>query len=1101
MASALLPGTRVECVEAVRQWQWIVTEGQEAWAVLRGFVHHYDASTDQWSALARGVGRGAAREVWLDGDFVWAAFDSALCFAPRGSEQWLCFGVEDGLPVPAGPLVFDQDFVWAATRGGVARFDRYIEEWVVFDRAGYALPSDTATAVLREGEYLWVATHLGVGRLDTGLEQWEGFPEVSRHAYYDARGIAGSLWFMWPGGVTAYRTQQGVFEEMGAIEGLEGAIVDHEIVGSELWLVTEDGLLVCDPEAGVCTSFPEQGYLQGAVVRDVSATGGVVWLATDRGVYRYWPDADPSRGEERWERYTQSQGLTSSGYSRIHAGAGVVFAVNAQGDLDYFVSDRWRTREATVGAGGGVGWIRLDEEGLSIIGPGSSRASLTGSATRLEQWGWDNRETWREGRTRAQLTVVERVGAERSASCYYDNTDLAHERYGARWRADDDALRELGFGWIQPGGPPHTLAAPPEARAGYGRVEVGPRTERLGRSLLAVDGWRGRLTARYGEQVFSGSGSLYRLSHRDLVPGTVEVRLDGEVLPTTDYTLDHTTGTLLLTFSGSELVDETTLLAVSYQYRTTEEPDAGGASVSLGPSDHTAASAGVATWWDRGRWQRLGEVGGELRTSTVVIRPRVGFGREGMGAGLDALARWRAIRVEARRDWFDRDLRRLGVRSSLADTVLESSSAALRVDPRWWMLLSVGGRRDRGIDGIVREGWAQAEVTRPGVPGVRLKGLRRELAAAEGGDVRKFEGFLSWEVPASVARRLGLRKLSTKARVTRGKARGWGREGRDLEGDFVHVVASPARSLFADGVLRQASEQSRTDHRTIERSTRVRGSARSSGLLPGLTLRGEVAATVAEDSFVVAGERRVVASSLREFYGRAAPGAWWPRLSFFDADLSFSTTRQDSFHDLAGGTTRWDLILGRAGAPDATLEGRLLQGRLYLRPLKGEELVLSARRSRTAGVRQSTLSLRSVYDPAASLRFTGETSVRRDEEYPDRRETDRYWSWKLQAEGRRGQKGLARLTLSGERHGWDGKVRTELRPAALLEVWGHVLEVRGEAGVVYPCGTDAGEVEYWQSVRGDAALGPNLACRLTLTASESGGAWSGRGEARVTVQM
>jgi hypothetical protein len=1097
----LLPATDAWSSSS-RRMQWIVSEGEDVFAVLAGSVNHYDASTDQWSALARGVGRGPAREVWLDGDFVWVAFDSSLCFAPRGSEQWVCFGNDDGLPVPAGPLAFDQDFVWAATRGGVARFDRYLEEWVVFDRASYGLPSDTITAVVLEGEYLWVATPRGVGRLDTGLERWEGFPEVGREAYFDALGVAGSIWFMWPGGATVYRTQVGAFEEVGPAEGLDGVISDHEQVGGELWLVTQRGLLVCDPEAGVCTSFAEQGYLRGATVRDVSAGGDVVWLATDNGVFRYWPAADPSRGEERWQHYTQSQGLSSLRYVRIHAGAGGVFAVTEQGDADHFVEDRWRTREAGVAGGGGVGWIRLDEEGLRVVGPGSAQASLTGTATRLEHLTWEDGERWRDGRGRAQLTLVERVGVNRSASCYYDNTDLAHERYGLLWRADDDVLREAGFGWIQPGGPPHAVAEPPETRAGYARLELGPRTERLGRSLLSVNGWRGRLTARFGEDVFSGSGSLYRLSHRDLVPGTAEVRMDGVPLAATDYTLDHTTGTLLLTYSGSELVDETTVLAVSYQYRTSEEPDAGGGSMSFGPSDHTVGSVGVTTWWEDGRWQRLGEVGGEFRTSAVVIRPRVGFGTNGMGAGFDGLARWKAFRLEARRDWFEQDLMRLGMRSSLADTVLESSSAALRIDPRWWIPLSVGGRRDRGTDGIVREGWVQAELKRPGIPGIRLKGLSRELAATEGGDVRKVEGFLSWEVPEPVARRLGLRKLGAKARVTRGRVGGWGREDRNLNGDFVHVVASPLRSLFVDGVLRQAVEDSRTDDRTIERSTRVRGSARSSGLVPGVTLQAEATATVVEDSFAVAGDRQAVATALQEFYGRAAPGAWWSAAAFVDADFSFSSTRQDSFRRLPSGTSRWDLVIGRAGDPDVTAKSRLLQGRLYLRPVRVQEIVLSARRSSSTLLRQSTLSVRTVYDPAASFRLTAEASLRLDEECPECRETDRYVSWKLQAEGRRGQRGLARLTLSGEQHRWDGETRTEFRPAAVLELWGDVLEVRGEAGVVCAWGTEAGETEYWQSMRADISLGANLASRISMTVRESGGgAWGGRGEARITLQL
>ncbi len=1110
-ALALVFPRSVVSADLSRRHQWIVTEDEQAWVVLGGSVQHYDASTDQWSVLARGVGYGAAREIWLDGDFIWVALDSALCFAPQGSEQWLCFGPREGLPAPVGPLVFDQDFVWAATNAGIARFDRYIEEWVLYGRQDDGLPSDTVTATLAEGEYLWAGTRRGLGRLDMGLERWEGYREVGEREYHDARDIARGLWFFHEDGATVYRTETGAFEDLGPADGLDSRVLDHESFGAELWLVTSGGVLQCDPEAGVCTPFAEAGYLRNAVVRDISSASGRIWLATDEGVYRYWPGADASQGQERWKAYTASQGLSSLSYVRIHADAGVVYALSQEGRLDYLIEadDRWRLRHVEKGVGGGAAWIQLNEEGLRLLGPGPATTTLSGTVSRLEEYEWEREEgddSWSRGGTnRAELTLIQRVGSERSLASFYDNTDRAHVRYGAKWRGlDRDVFRELGFGWMQVQGMPNSLAGPPESRTGYVELQYGPQTDRLGRSMVALHGWRGRLTARHGETVFRGSGNSYRLDHRDLVPGTVEVRLDDELLGPADYTLDQSTGTLLLTFSGSELVDETSQIAVSYQYRVAEaqtKSDAGGASLVVAPSDLVTGTMGVTSWWERGQWRKVAEFGSELRTSAVVFRPRLGISDGRYGARIEALGRWKWLRLHGVEDWVEKGFARLRAPSSLADTVTERTSVAVRAEPAWWIPLEIGHRRDRAVAGDVESGWGTIELKHPQGPGLQLKALKRQVRAEDGGEIAKAEGFLSWEVPPGLLRRLRLRKLTARARMTRGRLEGWERDDRAVGGEFVQLVVSPARPLFLDGVLRQATEKARRDNLLLERSTRLRGSVRSAGLPSGVTFRADLSGTVAEDSFTVAGKRCVFSTSAHEFYGRAAPGSWWSSLSFFDVDFSYSITRQDSLISLGRNETRWDVLFAGAGNPDASLEGRLSQARLYVRPLRTQEIVLSARRTRSGASRQSVVLLRSIWDPAASYRLTAESSLRLDEAYPGLRETDRYLLWKIQAEGRHGQRGLARATLSGERHTWGNHGRSQVRPALLLEMWGEVLEIRSEIGCVYSWGTDAGDVEYWQSVRADVELGSNLACRLVVSVREYEAGWSGNGEARIVLQL
>ena len=149
----------------------------------------------------------------------------------------------------------------------------------------------------------------------------------------------------------------------------------------------------------------------------------------------------------------------------------------------------------------------------------------------------------------------------------------------------------------------------------------------------------------------------------------------------------------------------------------------------------------------------------------------------------------------------------------------------------------------------------------------------------------------------------------------------------------------------------------------------------------------------------------------------------------------------------------------------------------------------------------ATVSARSVYDPASPLTLTVEGGTRVQREPPLWEDTGRYSWWKLRVEGRRGQRGLGRLTVAGETRTSDGDSRSELRPSIMVERWGETLEIRAEAGVVYPWGTSAGDLEYWQSLRGDLGLGANLACRVVVSMREGGGEWSGRGEARVTVQL
>ncbi len=1092
--------------QLLRRTHCVVSEGEEAWLVLGGQIHHYDASNDQWTVLGRGLATGSARELWLDGEFLWATVDSGVCYAPRGSEQWVCFGKESGLMGALGPLVFAQDYVWGATERGIARFDRYIEEWILYGRAEYGLPSDSVTALLLDGSYLWAATRGGIGRLDTGLEQWEGFPEVSMGGYHDAVGVGGRLWFLWESGATVHNTQSRVFEELGRAEGLGAGVLVHEEVGSELWLLTDDGILVCDPDAGICVPLAEAEYLAGVAVRDMSFAGSKLWLATDHGVYRYWPDADPSRGEHLWKAYTRSQGLTASSYVRVEAAAGGVFALAEDGLLDYMpdeAEERWRTRASVEAGGGGDAWLRLDEQGLRLLGPGAARMAVSGTASRLERWQWDG-DRWRQGRNRVELALLEEVGMGRFAAGFYDNTDREHERYGMRWEGtESDVLREAAFGWVQPAGPPDALVGPPESRAGHVQLDFGARTPRFGRSLASVKGWRGRMTARHGESVFLGSGNFYRLEHRDLVPGTVEVRVDGQLLATADYTLDHTTGTLLLTFSGSELVDGTTEIAVRYQYRVTEgeEMDAGGASIAVGPSDQVAASAGFTTWWEGGRWRTAGEVGGELRAGGLVVRPRLGMADRGAAAGLEALGRSSWLRVQAKHEWFDKRFPRLRPRSSLADTVIGSRSLALRVEPRWWVPFSAGYELERGVAGNLEEEWGQIELKHPDAPALGLRTLRRWLGAKGGGEVEKIEGFTTWEVPSRLMRGLRLRKLTTRARLTRGRLEGWGKEDRTVAGEFAQVVLSPAPSLFLDGVVRKVTQETKTRDLVLARNTKVAGGLRSLGLVPGLAIRGALSSTVAEDSFTVVRTRRLVAANVHELLGRISPAAWWQAASFLDGDVTYSATREDSFPELPRGTGRWDVLIGGGGPPEATIQSRLLQGRLYLRPFAGEEIVLSARDARSPSSKVSTLTARSVYDPASSLRLAAEASVRREREPPGWVESERYTWWKVQTEARRGLRGLGRVTLAGERHSGGGPAANEIQPSFMIEVWGETLEIRGEAGVTVSWQGESDAVEYWQSIRADLALGANLASRFVLNLRQKGGGGSGAGEGRIVIQL
>lgn len=150
--------------------------------------------------------------------------------------------------------------------------------------------------------------------------------------------------------------------------------------------------------------------------------------------------------------------------------------------------------------------------------------------------------------------------------------------------------------------------------------------------------------------------SVFRTSHRNLVPGSERIVVDREHLTSnTDYTLIPATGIFVL--FEHVLLDEDSVIEVSYRYESTgdeEQPPVLAAQLGLAPEDHLFVGSHAMRWEDRaGQETSAADLNARLEwkstRSFLRVMPEIGFSRQAASSDRAAVeGQARAVALRAR---------------------------------------------------------------------------------------------------------------------------------------------------------------------------------------------------------------------------------------------------------------------------------------------------------------------------------------------------------------------------------------------------------------------------------------------------------------------
>ncbi len=523
-------------------------------------------------------------EISSDGEQLWVIADSIAGYIDLYTGGRYTYSQKDGLPPGKFTCIaYERDYIWIGSKRGVSRFDRFIEQWEYFSLKTDNLPpgSDKIRRIEIVGDYLYFAAEAGIIRFDSRTETFALFDEddgIRAAPFHDLKRIGEELWCFGQKGVDIFSISQGSWSFLGTEHGFRNTEWrDIEDIGGDLYFLSDAGIDICEISTRRIYPFLREDRLDGYHVHDMTGSLESIWFATDRGLLRHEIENPQSGQAETWVLFDRKRGAVEEAFFRIGSLDGNILGL---GDMGLDVIDTSNELFLTpLVFRDGVGEttktqtqpkIRWDDEGLRVLPTSSYRAGLSGSYSYLLKTDQDQSVDRHWGRLQPYL----RHESGRSLSGLYDNTDPDETLYGATYRGiDGDLLRRMEGGNRLQFKQTHDLFfGGTTLRGGTALLEAGERRGKKGRSLLRSTLTFGEKVTRSAKEFFNGSqGRRFVLQHQNLLIGSAEVILNGRELSEDEYTLVHTTGTLLLTFIGWELLNEGDIIEILYQYRLTEE--------------------------------------------------------------------------------------------------------------------------------------------------------------------------------------------------------------------------------------------------------------------------------------------------------------------------------------------------------------------------------------------------------------------------------------------------------------------------------------------------------------------------------------------------
>lgn len=732
----VLLGLFISCVLASpSEAGWVtqkpfVGEGNRVWYTDGHALYRYNGESRDWAPVPiPGFEKGTIYDIGVDYGLLWVATDQGVYRFDIHLEHWLHYGKPVVGTDRSTALAFGEDFVWIAGDRVLARFDRYVETWETLDIfEGTGAIRDMAV----DAQYVWLVTETGIIRYDPSFHQVRTFSEADGALpgeIWETFAFGGDTWFWGDQGLCRYEAELETWTVYGAEEGLP---IDHvrEIVseGRDLWLISSEDVFRFDGRSEKWAPFVDVQRLRGHTPSEgrslhAMAHGGErTWFGTENGLYGY------RTGSGEWDILRKADGLSSDEILGVFVRGDLLFCVHRDG-IDGYDGGEWRGmsfaemrrsyRTRRVG-------MALKDDGLSLQGSGANAVRLGGRYRYTAEW---EGEGTGEGQFKAASVLSGTFSGGRTSGGYYDNTDLDDVRFGGTYRgAEGDVVRRLSGGEIRAeavryGTSPFKGLGGAISLIG-GEAQMGPfhyqRRDEQGSWALRL--WGGRGHSRFAQVFFRGAdGPMFRLAHRRIVPGSMQIRVDGEVIESRLYTVSLSLGVFF--FRQERFVPPDAEIEVFYEYEDDDlEEDMFRGQTGWDFSETLSLGASIFRRWGKAPEEALdiGEVYGQVRWRSaardldVRLIPELSFSRTGKktpgrAGQVHLIATWSDLQLNGVWKEFGEAFKTIGQRTlAFGDPrrIVDLScrypiGPSLPLDIEWRREEAEEGREDRWSAGIL----------------------------------------------------------------------------------------------------------------------------------------------------------------------------------------------------------------------------------------------------------------------------------------------------------------------------------------------------------------------------------------------------------------
>ena len=453
----------------------------------------YDMKKNQWQSytVKDGLVENKIRCISARGNWIWIGTEKGASAYHRKKNRWRSYSNFPGIQSPSVTgILHDSKYVWIGTNSGLARYNVKYDKWEYFTsrasswispRGGNRgvprspLLSDRIYDIEGSGDMVYIATSAGLVRVtnkkflssaDYVLEK-KAYGQLKSPQRYNAslrargRQLAGetrrsrlrALEAEQDRAQRSFDRKEGdawaalgweIFQPSMSVQNKEkreqisNQILALAISSGQVWMATNNGLLMFDTKMGAMSWYQRNMGLASNQINSLAIKGNTIWIGTVHGLSKFGTLSG------KWKNYRKERTLPSGYVLAIGEDAEGVWLATPKAISQFNPeTERWKTYTNEDGLGGGIVTC-LDVVGNSVwVGSDQGISRLDKSNAT-----WDYFRAAKSGLVADEITSILVdgkhiwVGTKRGLN-RYDNTTDKWTAFSTRLGLSDDQITDL----------------------------------------------------------------------------------------------------------------------------------------------------------------------------------------------------------------------------------------------------------------------------------------------------------------------------------------------------------------------------------------------------------------------------------------------------------------------------------------------------------------------------------------------------------------------------------------------------------------------------------------------------------------------------------